>query len=123
MRDHLSTSIAVALLALSFSGCAFSFEEARLVGIRQRLAAPATESQRLECRSLDRERAWYGAGAALAGACTAGTGVPAIVDIVDDKTLRTGFQVAMAVCAVGAAGLVVLRDSTGARWVAEGCGQ
>lgn len=111
----------IALVALS--GCAFSFEEARLAGIKARLATPSEPSQRIVCQSIDRERAWYGAGAAVGGACTAATGVPAIVDVVDDKGIQTVFQIAMVVCAVGAAGLVVLRDSAGARWVAEGCGQ
>lgn len=109
-----------ALALIFLTCCTFSFEGARLASKR---SASSVDEQRLVCRGIDRERAWYGAGAAIAGACSAGTGVPAIVDIVEDKGMKTAFQVTMVVCAVGAAGLVILRDSAGTRWVAEGCGQ
>jgi hypothetical protein len=110
------------MLAL-LSGCTASFEEARLVAAHRPYAAPTTDAQRLTCAGIDRARAWYGAGAAVASACTAGTGVPALVDIVDDRGLRTALQITMAVCAVTAGGLVILRDAAGVRWVADGCGQ
>lgn len=112
----------IAMVTLLLFGCAFSFEEARSTS-QHRLGSPADPQVRIHCQSIDRERAWYGALAAVTGACSAGTGIPAIIGVTDDQGVKDALYVTMAVCGVTAAGLVILRDSAGQRWVANGCGQ
>ena len=114
--------ILAVLCVLLLSACTLSFEETRARSPHYKASA-SPSPDRMRCRSLDSERAWAGVGAAFFGACTAGTGIPSIIEVVSDKDSRTGLQVVAAVCGITAAGLVVLRDSAGGRWVADGCGQ
>jgi hypothetical protein len=113
----------IGVAALLLAGCSGSFEEARLVSRQTARASSDDGAFRARCRSIDTDRTWSGAAAVVFGACSAGNGVPAILDVVHDDGAQKALRITAIACGVSAAGAVYLRDSFGKTWVAEGCGQ
>jgi hypothetical protein len=110
----VTTGGAVALLLIT--GCAGSFEEAKLAGVdTARRGAVAAPSER--CQSLDdQHRIWGGIGkgaAVLAGA----EGI-ATWPVKDDR-IETGLAIGAGVSAAMAAGAVYVSEQAGESWARE----
>lgn len=110
------TKVVIVLLLLSFTGCAGSFEEARLARAPLRSASPPTA----RCISLDSQHRTWGAigkgAAVLAGAEGIATWP------VNSHDAQVGLAVGAGLTAAVAATAVYVSEDAGSTWVRE-CGQ
>lgn len=108
------------LLALISTGCAGTFEEARIAGVKAREAAPAAPAATLErCQRLSDAARLEGA---LAKGGAALTGASGIATWPVEGDARVGLAIASGVLAAGTATVLYLQDSDSSAYVAEGCG-
>lgn len=106
------------------SGCAGTFEEARVAGLEQRAAAPpasarAAVSPAERCQSLSIAARNEGALAKFGAALTGATGISTWP--LEDR-LQTGAAILSGVLAAFTATAVWLHETDSAAYVAEGCG-
>jgi hypothetical protein len=109
------------LLSVLVVGCAGSFEEARLAGLRARSpdkSVAVAPSER--CQSLDNQHRTWGGVAKVSAVLAGAQGLSAIP--VDDKTARIGLAAGTAVTAAAAAGAEYLSEGAAESWARE-CSQ
>jgi hypothetical protein len=109
---------ALLLVTFVFSGCAGTFNEAKLAGAKARKAAPpSTVSTPTRCQALSERQYWFtGAGIAsgAVGAAAAGMTLP-----IESKTVDAVLIVTTVAGGVGAAGFGWFGTAAGADYVRE----
>lgn len=112
--------VLVALFGLTSVGCAGSFEETRMAGVKTRAADPkiaAATPQR--CESLSDAARLEGA---LAKGGAVLTGASGIATWPVEGDAQVGLAIASGVLAAGTATVLYLHESDAAAYLAEGCG-
>jgi hypothetical protein len=102
---------------LVLSGCAGSFEEAKLAGRSERLSAAPVTPPSVRCISLDtQQRNWatLGAGAAVAAGASGATAIPC-----KDETCRTVLVSVAVGAAVTAAAAEMASHGASTSWARE----
>jgi hypothetical protein len=118
----LKNTLGVLFVALILSGCAGTFEEAKLVGAKARQSAPPTTASSPErCQSLSERQYWFtGTGLTLTAA---GVAIASLALPVKTDTSETILLVSGGVTSVGGLGLTGLGNAAGVNYTKEECGK